>query len=117
MRRAIAEAFPQRDAGTLRVLDVGCGNGSQLALPLATAGGFEITGIDTDERSIEHARRLAGEGLSLRLVAGRVEQLSDEQLYDVVILSEVLEHTKAPAASSPQVATDQDCILIVTWPT
>src|SRR2546423_5963523 len=117
VRQAIAEAFPKRDAGSLlRVLDVGCGNGSQLALPLALGDGFQITGLDPDERSIEHARRLAGEMLNLRLVTGRVEELSES--YDVVILSEVLEHTLAPdallAASVARMAADG--ILIVTVP-
>lgn len=118
VRRAIADAFPKRDVGSLRVLDVGCGNGSQLALPLALADGFQITGIDPDERSIEHARRLAAGVLNLHFAPGRVEQLSDTELYDVVILSEVLEHTDAPrallAASVARMAGDG--ILIVTVP-
>ena len=118
VRRAIAEAFPKRDPGSLRVLDVGCGNGSQLALPLALEDGFQVTGIDPDERSIEHARRLAGEAVSLRLVPGRVEQLSETELYDVVILSEVLEHTLAPAAllAASVARMAADSILIVTVP-
>jgi SAM-dependent methyltransferase len=118
VRRVIAESFPKRDAGSVRVLDVGCGNGSQLALPLASRDGFQITGIDTDERSIEHARRLAAEVSNLRLVAGRVEQLSDAEGYDVVILSEVLEHTNAPAAllSASVARMAEEGILIVTVP-
>jgi 2-polyprenyl-3-methyl-5-hydroxy-6-metoxy-1,4-benzoquinol methylase len=116
VREAIAEAFPQRDAVTIRVLDVGCGNGSQLALPLALGDDFQITGIDPDEGSIEHGRRLATGVSNLRLVAGSVEQLSES--YDVVILSEVLEHTLAPGAllatSAARMAADG--ILIVTVP-
>jgi SAM-dependent methyltransferase len=118
VREAIAEAFPQRDPGSLRVLDVGCGNGSQLALPLALKDGFQITGIDPDERSIEHARRLAAGVVSLRLVQGRVEQLSDTELYDVVILSEVLEHMHEPVAllAAGVARMAEDGILIVTVP-
>jgi SAM-dependent methyltransferase len=118
VREAIAEAFPKRDPGSLRVLDVGCGNGSQLALPLALEAGFQITGIDPDERSIEHARRLAAEVLNLRLVRGRVEQLSETERYDVVILSEVLEHMGEPAAllAASAARMAEDGILIVTVP-
>ena len=116
VRRAIAEAFPERDLRALSVLDVGCGNGSQLALPLAREDGFQITGIDPDKRSIEHGKRLAAGVVNLRLIEGRVEQLSSP--YDVVILSEVLEHTTAPrellAASVARMAASG--ILIVTVP-
>jgi 2-polyprenyl-3-methyl-5-hydroxy-6-metoxy-1,4-benzoquinol methylase len=118
VRRAMADAFPARDAGSLRVLDVGCGNGSQLALPLALADGLQITGVDPDEPSIEHARRLAAGSANVRFVSGQVEQLSETELFDVVILSEVLEHTTEPrallAASAAHMA--EDGILIVTVP-
>jgi 2-polyprenyl-3-methyl-5-hydroxy-6-metoxy-1,4-benzoquinol methylase len=117
VREVIADAFPQRDAGSLRVVDVGCGNGSQLALPLVLEG-FHLTGVDTDERSIEHARRLAGEAANARFVCGRVEQLSSAEKFDVVILSEVLEHMTEPArlleASVRHMTAD--AVLIVTVP-
>lgn len=94
VRRVIAESFPDRTADSLRVLDVGCGNGSELALPLARLG-FQVTGIDIHEPSIEHARRLGVEFANLSYVCGRVEEL-EAQPYDVVILSEVLEHLREP---------------------
>ena len=60
VREAMRDAFPRAEARRLRVLDVGCGNGSQLALPLARgAAEIYLTGIDTDARSIEHAKQLA----------------------------------------------------------
>ena len=96
VREAISEAFPERQPGSIRILDVGCGNGSQLALPLALRGGFQLTGIDTDRRSIEHARRLAGESDQVRFLCGRIEELEDATAFDVVILSEVLEHLERP---------------------
>jgi 2-polyprenyl-3-methyl-5-hydroxy-6-metoxy-1,4-benzoquinol methylase len=61
VREAINAAFSKRAPGSLRLLDVGCGNGSQLALPLAIRNGFQLTGIDPDRRSIEHAKQLAGQ--------------------------------------------------------
>jgi SAM-dependent methyltransferase len=117
VREVIAEAFPQRACNELRVLDVGCGNGSQLALPLVSEG-FRLTGVDTDERSIEHARRLAAGSLNARFMCGRVEQLSSAEEFDVVVLSEVLEHMAEPSrlleASAGRMTAD--AVLIVTVP-
>jgi SAM-dependent methyltransferase len=118
MRQAIGAAFPERDPGSIRVLDVGCGNGSQLALPLAGGHGFQITGIDLDRRSIEHAILMAGERAHVNFRCGRIEDLSDEQPFDVVILSEVLEHLEQPAellAASIRLM-DASGIVIVTVP-
>ncbi|MFS8087216.1 MAG: class I SAM-dependent methyltransferase, partial [Acidobacteriota bacterium] len=101
-----------------RVLDVGCGNGSQLALPLALRDDFQLTGIDTDSRSIEHARRLAGKRTNINFQCGQLESLSGNQPFDVVILSEVLEHLERPQemlAAGVQLM-NKDGILIVTVP-
>ncbi|HEX8775836.1 MAG TPA: methyltransferase domain-containing protein [Pyrinomonadaceae bacterium] len=117
VRRVIAEGFPGRAASSLRVLDVGCGNGTQLALPLVRDG-FRLTGVDTDERSIEHARRLSLEAANAEFICGSVEDVSPAELFDVVILSEVLEHMTEPAvlleASAARMAAN--AILIVTVP-
>lgn len=55
VQHVIAESF----LITLRIhcefLMSGCGNGSELALPLARLG-FQVTGIDIHAPSIEHAR-------------------------------------------------------------
>jgi 2-polyprenyl-3-methyl-5-hydroxy-6-metoxy-1,4-benzoquinol methylase len=75
VREAINAAFPKRAPGSLRLLDVGCGNGSQLALPLAIRNGFQLTGIDPDRRSIEHAKQLAGQSANINFVCGRVGRL------------------------------------------
>jgi len=118
VREVISAAFPERAPGSLRVLDVGCGNGSQLALPLAMGHGFQLTGIDPDQRSIEHAKQLAGQSANINFRCGRVEDLFDEELFDVVILSEVLEHLERPAEMLAAGASllDKDGILIVTVP-
>jgi SAM-dependent methyltransferase len=117
VRRVIAESFPERDASALRVLDVGCGNGTQLALPLLRDG-FLLTGVDPDERSIEHALRLSLGMPHAAFVCGGVDELSSKELFDIVILSEVLEHMTEPAvlleASVRRMAAD--AVLIVTVP-
>ena len=94
VQHVIAEAFPCRPADSLRVLDVGCGNGSELALPLARLG-FQVTGIDIHAPSVEHARQLGVDLTNLSYVCGQVEELKSPP-YDVVILSEVLEHLREP---------------------
>jgi 2-polyprenyl-3-methyl-5-hydroxy-6-metoxy-1,4-benzoquinol methylase len=78
----------------LRVLDIGCGNGTQLALPLARAR-FNVTGIDLDRSSIEHAAHLAEDLPNARFLCTPVEGVADGP-YDAVILSEVLEHVEEP---------------------
>lgn len=117
VREAVSAAFPLRAPDSLRILDVGCGNGSQLALPLAGTG-FAVCGIDTDQRSIEHARRLAHGTDNAEFVCGQVEDLPATETFDVVILSEVLEHMTNPvdllAASARHMADDG--MLIVTVP-
>lgn len=94
VQQGIAESFPDRATDSLRVLDVGCGNGSELALPLARLG-LQVTGIDIHAPSIEHARQLGADVTNLSYVCGRVEELKAPP-YDIVILSEVLEHLREP---------------------
>ena len=95
MRQAIADFLPGRDARSIRILDVGCGNGSQVAVPLARQG-FQITGLDPHLTSIEHARQLAEEFGNAAFLCGYTSDLPPQRLFDVVILSEVLEHLETP---------------------
>jgi ubiquinone biosynthesis O-methyltransferase len=113
---AIAESFPHRPADSLRVLDVGCGNGSELALPLARLG-FQVTGIDIHAPSIEHARQLGVSVTNLSYVCGRVEELESPP-YDAVILSEVLEHLREPRLllSAALQHLNKNGLIIVTVP-
>jgi SAM-dependent methyltransferase len=116
VQQVIVESFPDRTADSLRVLDVGCGNGSELALPLARLG-FQVTGIDIHAPSIEHARRLGAGVANLGYVCGRVEELKAAP-YDVVILSEVLEHLREPRSLllAGLAHLSKDGIIIVTVP-
>jgi|SRR5579863_1572933 len=90
----IKRAFPLRQPGSTRVLDVGCGNGSLVAIPLARRG-FDVTGTDLHEPSIQNAKKLAGAVPNARFIVGSVSAL-ELPAFDVAILSEVLEHVPDP---------------------
>ena len=86
--RHCGNEFGTRD---ISVLDVGCGNGSQLAIPLAKRG-YRVTGIDPHAASIERARQFTG----AKFVCGFSSSLCEQ--FDVVVISEVLEHLHDPEA-------------------
>jgi len=117
IERVIRECFADRATDTLRLLDVGCGNGSQLTLPLSKRG-FQLTGIDVDERSIAKANLLAAETANARFICGELKNLSATEPFDVVILSEVLEHLADPeqllGAALDHIGNDG--VVIVTVP-
>lgn len=110
---AITREFPGRKRSELRVLDVGCGNGSQLAVPLSEAG-YKVTAVDPHQPSIERGRRL---GPAIDFHHGFVNDLVPSK-FDCVIISEVLEHLESPGVlldlSLPYLA--ESGILIVTVP-
>jgi len=116
VRAVIQDCFDE--AKMLRVLDIGCGNGSQLAIPLARDARLKIVGIDTDARSIEHAQRLSNAKDNLDFVCASVGEIPGNQPFDVVILSEVLEHLEQPDEMLKRAAClmSRDGLLIVTVP-
>lgn len=117
VRETIAGRLARIEPAEIRVLDVGCGNGSQLALPLARDN-LQVLGIDTDKDSIARARSLACDAPNATFQCGSVEELPNDEIFDVVILSEVLEHTAQPekllAASAARLSING--VMIVTVP-
>jgi ubiquinone/menaquinone biosynthesis C-methylase UbiE len=55
-----------------------------------------MTGVDPDAASIEHGKRLARSSTSLNFICASIEDLPDDNRFDVIILSEVLEHLDQP---------------------
>jgi 2-polyprenyl-3-methyl-5-hydroxy-6-metoxy-1,4-benzoquinol methylase len=110
---AIGRAFPAKERSDLTILDVGCGNGSQLAIPLA-ASGYQVTGVDPHLPSIERGRYLAP---GINFVHGALSKLPPCK-FDCVVISEVLEHLDKPevllARAIPYLADSG--ILIITVP-
>jgi SAM-dependent methyltransferase len=99
------------------VLEVGCGTGELLSVPLARRG-FHVTGIDVHEASIERAREHA-RGVDIELSCERLEErIALGRRYSLVICSEVLEHLDAPGEMLRKLheVTRSDGVLIVTVP-
>lgn len=98
MKRVLAAV---RNAGPIRVLDIGCGNG----LNLMAIGGIlpdcELHGVDIGDRQAAHLERHgihfhSGSIESLDLAAGQ---------FDLVILNHVIEHFLDPVAVMRKVAS------------
>ena len=104
-----------REPAGVRVLDLGCGNGS-IALPVASLG-YRVLGVDVDAGSIEQARRV-NEFANARfeLVEGSRFDLGER--FDVVICSEVLEHLHEPIPLIRTIARlmKDDAVAIITVP-
>ena len=111
--QSMQREFPGRNRCELSVLDLGCGNGSQLAIPLADAG-YRVTAIDPHWPSIERGRRLSS---AVTFLHGVLGDLSLSK-FDCVIISEVLEHLDAPEAllSMAVPHLTEAGILIITVP-
>ncbi len=87
----------ERPRASIRVLDIGCGNGN-ITLPLGGIG-YQTTGVDLDGASIARAQRAMEDvpNAQLRFLEGSFERVQDET-FDIVIASEVLEHQEDPVA-------------------
>ena len=75
-----------------RVYDIGCGSGHGLGT-LASAGPRALAGCDLSGQAVAYARRYYG-GLAKITRQDAVELEYDDDVADVVICSEVLEHVK-----------------------
>lgn len=79
------------DGKSLDILDVGCGHGD-ISIPLAKRG-YKVTGIDIDKELVTECRNKCNDASFLVVDAQSEWDLSQ---YDVVIMSEVLEHISNP---------------------
>ena len=75
-----------------RLLEIGCGSGA--AMKRMADLGWQVEGVDFDEKAVQHAR---SNGLDVRL--GSVEaQAYPADTFDAVVMSHVLEHVPDPRA-------------------
>lgn len=74
-----------------RLLEVGCGNG--LMLEYLSSLGWRVEGLDVDPVAVQCSR-----DRGLPVTAGTLEQsVCDDNLFDAVIMSHVIEHVADPA--------------------
>jgi 2-polyprenyl-3-methyl-5-hydroxy-6-metoxy-1,4-benzoquinol methylase len=75
--------------GTLRVCDIGCGTGANLA---AVKDRYNVIGVESSPLALEYARSRLGE----RVFRGELPSDIDlpSESFDVVVLSDVLEHVE-----------------------
>jgi SAM-dependent methyltransferase len=87
---AYHDFFVERIGPGERVLDIGCGKG-ELAADIARRTGAHVTGLDLKQSSLDLAGTQEG-GDALELVQGDALTWTPHHTYDVVVLSNVLEH-------------------------
>jgi 2-polyprenyl-3-methyl-5-hydroxy-6-metoxy-1,4-benzoquinol methylase len=86
LKALFSAALP--DASRLRILEVGCGNGDVLRSLKPSHG----LGLDVSEAMIAVAKKRHVDCPAVEFRVGDAENLSEEHLYDAVILPDLLEH-------------------------
>ena len=86
------------DPSALKILEVGCGDGS-ITLPLSRLGGT-VRAFDLDENLVHGVKRSIAERGITNITVNRDDAYTfdaNDVKYDVIVVSEVLEHTDQPA--------------------
>lgn len=90
---AYHDFFVDRINASERVLDVGCGYGA-VANSIATRAGARVTGIDMDAGNVDKARRRCAAD-NLTFIHGTAPGDLAPEHFDVIVLSNVLEHIES----------------------
>lgn len=83
--------FIKRVGMNEKVLDIGCGNGCLTYDVAIKVPGVTIVGIDINEKNIEYATKHYSNG-NIYYHHGDALKIKNRQTFDVIILSNVLEH-------------------------
>ena len=97
----------------LKVLDVGCNMG--ILVEGATNEGFDIRGVDINRLSIKTGQDQWPKVKHLLTVEDFTQQQTEEKIYDVVVLSDILTHVGNPVnliENATQVLKDDGFIYI-----
>ena len=99
---------------TLRMLDAGCGDGYWLHR-LASVEGIELTGLDYNPLRVERARQAAPHA---QIHLGDIVEFVAEEPFDIVLLSQVIEHVEDDVGLLERVRTflNEDGVLILGTP-
>lgn len=96
------------------ILDVGCGEGFIAEEILKQLPGVSYTGIDMSEEAVACAKELNPEAT---ITTGDVLDLKfDDESFDLVICSEVLEHVKPPIAALSELRRVTKKYLVLSVP-
>lgn len=77
------------------ILEIGCGEGFVLDYLMKRRPDLTYTGVDLNSEAVQMARRITAPGIDYVCADGRQIPLPDKR-FDLVIMSEVLEHVAAP---------------------
>jgi 2-polyprenyl-3-methyl-5-hydroxy-6-metoxy-1,4-benzoquinol methylase len=91
-RRTMSRLRSVVDAKGIRLLEIGVGSGSFLVY--AKAHGYSPLGIDLSAAICNRVEQNTG----ISMHCGSCESLSDDHLFDVVVMNHVLEHVSDPVA-------------------
>ena len=98
----------------IKILDVGCGSGTLVTLPLGELG-YNILGIDLDETSIEFAK-VQNIFRNINFETKTVENINNQ--YDIILTCEILEHLDNPVQflNTTSSKLKPEGIIILTTP-
>jgi len=99
------------------VLDVGCSNGTFLEYAKNQLGAKFAVGIENDIRFVHEAMQKADKIIEKDLDFFNFEML-DSQKFDLIVLADVLEHTKDPCFVLKEIlkSATNDAIIIISLP-
>ena len=104
-----------RQSGAKTVLDVGCGEGFVLDRLAQADPGLTLRGLDMSASAVADASGRLGD--RAEILQGDARQPPFEQTFDLVLMTEVLEHIPEPQQMLPVLAalTHKSLVLSVPW--
>ena len=101
-----------------KALDVGCNAGAYSRM-MSELGFDSVLGIDVDTEAIERARAtFASESPSVRFEVRSAEEIDSTGVYDLVLCTEVIEHTREPTrvVQAIKAAVSPGGVVVVSLP-